>query len=408
MSETSNASPKNKLQKNELILLLLLAAVQFTHIIDFMIVMPLGATFMEIFEISPKQFTFIVTSYALSAFISGLLSASFIDYFDRKEALITLYIGFTAGTLACSMTSNYTFFLLARMLTGAFGGILGALVLSIVGDQIPLARRGRAMGIVMTAFSVASVVGVPAGLYLAATFQWNTPFLVTGLLSAVFCVVAFFAVPSMRAHLETEKSNSSPFEAFTNILQDDNQLRALLFNIALMLGHFTIIPFIAPYMQINIGFTDYEVTYVYFIGGILTVFFLPYFGKLADRYGHVLIFTIASIGALFSIYAITNLPAVSIPIALVVTSSFFVVASGRNVPALTLVTSVVKPERRGSFMSVRNSVNEASLAASSFIAGLIVTETDTGVLENYEYVGYIAIVMSLIAVFLARRVKMVD
>lgn len=409
MVETSLKPLKDNLKRHELILLLLLAIVQFTHIIDFMIVMPLGAQLMKLFDITPGQFSFIVTSYALAAFVSGLLSALFIDRFDRKTALIFLYIGFTLGTLACSITESYYLFLSARMLTGAFGGILGALVLSIVGDQIPLSRRGRAMGIVMTAFSVASVVGVPTGLYLAATFRWSTPFLVTGLLSGIFCVVMFFALPSMRGHLRDKKEQSSdaPFKAFKDILGDNNQLRALLFNIVLMLGHFTIIPFIAPYMQLNIGFSDYQITYIYLVGGLLTVFFLPFFGRLADRYGYVRLFTFASVGALFSIFAITNLPAVSIPIALIATSSFFVVSSGRNVPALSLVTSVVKAENRGSFMSVRNSINEASLAVSSLIAGMIVTEGADGTLEHFNYVGYIAMSMTVVAVFLARKVKVV-
>ncbi|MEM1325110.1 MAG: MFS transporter [Bacteroidota bacterium] len=410
MIQTSLEPPKDSLQRSELILLLLLAIVQFTHIIDFMIVMPLGAQFMQVFDITPRQFSFIVTSYALAAFISGLLSAAFIDRFDRKTALVTLYIGFTIGTLACSFAPNYSIFLAARMLTGAFGGVLGALVLSIVGDQIPLSRRGRAMGIVMTAFSVASVVGVPAGLYLAANFSWHTPFLVTGILSGIFCIVMFFKLPIMRGHLQEQNDQirPHPLAAFQSILLDNNQLNALLFNVILMLGHFTIIPFIAPYMQLNIGFTPNQITYIYLIGGTLTVFLLPFFGRLSDRYGHIRVFTTASIAALFSIFAVTNLPPVTIPIALLATSSFFVVASGRNVPALTLVTSVVRPENRGSFMSVRNSINEAALALSSFMAGMIVTEGTDGTLQQFNYVGYVAIGMSVLAIFLARRVRMVN
>jgi len=408
MNKTNPSSKEDQLQKNELILLALLAIVQFTHIIDFMIVMPLGAQFMEIFDINPQQFSLIVTSYALAAFVSGLFSALFIDRFDRKKALLWLYIGFTIGTIACSFTNSYLLFLMTRMLTGAFGGVLGALILSIVGDAIPLVRRGRAMGIIMTAFSVASVVGVPAGLYLAAHFKWNTPFLVTGLLSGVFCIAIFILMPSMTNHISQATEKPKIFQAYANILKDNNQLRALLFNVVLMLGHFTIIPFIAPYMQINIGFSEYQITYIYLCGGILTVFLLPFFGKLSDRYGYTRVFTISSVAALFSIFAITHLPVVAVPIALMVTSSFFVVASGRNVPAITLVTSVVEPENRGSFMSVRNSVNEAALAASSFIAGMIVTENAAGKLEHYNYVGYIAIVMSVLAILIARKIKVVN
>ncbi|MBV6656056.1 MAG: MFS transporter [Mameliella sp.] len=393
---------------NEKLLLFLLAMVQFTHIIDFMIIMPLGKQFMQLFDISPRQFSVIVSAYALSAFAIGFLSAMFIDRFDRKKALVIIYLGFTLGTFACGFTTNYYLFLGARSITGAFGGILSALVLSIIGDAIPLERRGQAMGVVMTAFSAASVIGVPAGLYLAASFSLRTPFLVIGTIAAAILVMIFFFVPSLTQHLKGGGVQRNPFRVLGNIFKDSNQRMALLFTTILMLGHFTIIPFIAPYMQLNIGFTDHQLTYIYAVGGTLTIFLLPYFGRLSDRFGHAKVFSFASLGALLSIYAITNLETVSIALALCVTSSFFVVASGRNVPATTMVTSVVRPESRGSFMSVRTSINQMAMWLSSFVAGLIVTENADGSLADYAYVGYIAIVMSMIAVALAWKLKPVE
>lgn len=389
-------------------LLFILAVVQFTHILDFMIIMPLGSQFMRIFDISPRQFSLIVSAYAGSAFVMGLFSAMFIDRFDRKQALLYTYIGFTVGTLACAIAPSYPVFLAARSITGAFGGILGALVLSIIGDTVPLKRRASAMGMVMTAFSVASVIGVPAGIFLAAEFSWRAPFLAVGAIAAGLTFCIFFFMPALRKHLESGQVQRHPLRVMAAIFSDANQRRALFFTVILMLGHFTIIPFIAPYMQLNIGFSDYQVTYIYFIGGMLTVFLLPFFGRLADRHGHAKVFSISSLFALASIFAITNLPAVPMALALCATSSFFVVASGRNVPAMTMVTSVVRPESRGSFMSVRSSVQEMALALSSFLAGLIITENGDGSLGNYPYVGYIAIFMSLVAVALAWRLKLVD
>lgn len=393
---------------NERLLLFLLAMVQFTHIIDFMIIMPLGKQFMQLFDINPQQFSVIVSAYALSAFVVGFLSAMYIDRFDRKKALVFTYLGFTLGTFACGLADSYYIFLSARSITGAFGGVLSALVLSIIGDAIPLKRRGQAMGVVMTAFSAASVVGVPAGLYLAASYSWRTTFFVIGSIAAVVLVMIFFFIPALNRHLEGEGIQRNPFRVMGNIFKDGNQRMALLFTTVLMLGHFTIIPFIAPYMQLNIGFTDHQVTYIYAVGGTLTIFLLPFFGRLADRFGHAQVFTIASLGALASIYAITNLDTASVVLALCVTSSFFVVASGRNVPATTMVTSVVRPESRGSFMSVRTSINQMAMGMSSFVAGLIVTENADGSLGDYAYVGYIAIGMSLLAVGLSWKLKAVE
>jgi predicted MFS family arabinose efflux permease len=394
--------------KNERLLLLILAIVQFTHIIDFMIIMPLGSQFMSIFNITPKQFSLIVSTYAFSAAFFGLISAMFIDRFDRKTALLFNYIGFTIGTLACSFAPDYYTLLAARCITGAFGGVLAALVLAIVGDVIPFERRGMAMGIVMTAFSVASVVGVPVGIYLAALYGWTVPFLAVGIISAIVTVVMFFTLPQMRGHLTDSMERTNPFRNILNIFLNPNQAKALLFSISLMFGHFMIIPFIAPYMQLNVGFTDFEVTYVYAVGGTLTVFLLPLAGKLADRFGHLKIFTWSSILALGSIYAITTLPVVAVWVGICVTSTYFVVSSGRNVPATTLITSVVKTENRGSFMSVRSSINELALALSSFIAGSIITENTDGSLNNFLYVGLLAMLMSVVAIFVGRMLKTVS
>ncbi len=391
--------------RNEKVLLLILAVVQFTHIVDFMIIMPLGAQLMGLLDITPRQFSWIVGAYAVSACFSGLISAMFIDRFDRKKALLGAYLGFTIGTLACALANSFEFFLIARSVAGAFGGILGALVLAVVGDVIPFERRSSAMGLVMTAFSVASVVGVPAGIYLAAEYTWHMPFLVIGGISFLSTIVILVLFPSLTDHMEEAADRPGPIQTLTQIFNNSNQTGALFFSIILMLGHFSIIPFIAPYMQLNVGFNDHQVAYIYTVGGVLTVFLLPFFGRLADRFGNPEVFTIASFFALFSIFAVTNIPHVSIVIALCVTSSFFVVASGRNVPATTMVTSVVQPKNRGSFMSVRASFNQMALAIGSFMAGMIVTENPDGSLANYQYVGYIAIVMSILAVVIAWRLR---
>lgn len=407
-SPEHNKPLKDKLLPHELRLLLILALIQFTHILDFMIIMPLGAKFMEIFTISPKQFSFIVACYSMAAFVGSFTSAFFIDKFDRKKALLLLYAGFTLGTIACSFAPSYPILLLARMLTGAFGGVLGALIFSIIGDAIPLSRRGRAMSIVMNGFSAASVLGVPIGIYLAALLGWNVPFLAIGILSIFISVAIFLVVPNMSKHLTDRKTPHRPMQAISSIISDKNQLNALLFNVILMLGHFTIIPFIAPYMELNIGFSQTQVPLIYLFGGLFTVVVLPLFGWLSDKYGHINVFTIVSLGAACSIFAITNLPVVSIPIALAVTSTFFIAASGRNIPALTLITSVVKPENRGSFMSIRSSINEASLALSTLLSGAIIAEDANGALLHYPVVGYVAIAMSLLAILAAQRIKSIS
>lgn len=394
---------------NEKALILILAAIQFTHILDFMIIMPLGSTFMREFGISPQQFSLIVSAYTGSAFLSGLLGATIMDRFDRKNALLVCFAGFAVGTLLCGLAPGYILLLAARCMAGAFGGLLASLILSIVSDVVPFERRGKAIGLVMTGFSVASVVGVPVGIYIAAKFTWHWTFLAIGFIALILMVLSKIFMPPIRIHLDNSGyTRKTGAQVFGSIAADPNQRNALLFNMLLILGHFSIVPFIAPYMQFNVGFSDYQITYVYAVGGILTSFLLPAFGWLSDRFGHAQVFVVASFFALFSIYAVTNLPAVSIPLALVATSSFFVVATGRNVPATTLITSVVTPEQRGSFMSVRASINELSLFLASIISGFIVVKNQDNSLGHYHLLGYFAIGMSVIAavfVFVLKPLK---
>ncbi|MEY4106676.1 MAG: hypothetical protein RL181_1018, partial [Bacteroidota bacterium] len=389
-------------------ILLLLAVIQFSDIMDFMIIMPLGPQFMRVFGISPQQFSLIVSIYAASAFAMSLFSAAFVDRFDRKTALLFVYTGFTIGTLLCSVADGYYLFLAARAITGAFGGLLGALVLSAVSDLVPFERRASAMGMVMTAFSVASVAGVPLGVFLAAQFSWRAPFLVIGGFALLVLAGIAFLFPSMKGHHQHGEGRLSPLDVFSGIVRDGNQLRALAFSVVLMLGHFSIIPFIAPYMQLNIGFSDHQVSYVYLAGGLASVVVLPTVGRMADRHGNGRVFLLATVFALFVIFTITHLPAVPMAIALLATTAFFVASGGRNVPATTMVTSVVSPERRGGFMSVRASANELGLALASFIAGLIVTRNPDGSLAHYNRVGYFAIAMSILAALLASRLKRRD
>lgn len=388
-------------------LLLTLTLVQFTHIVDYMIVMPLGAQLMAIFDISPGQFSLLVSVYAAAAFVMSFVAAFFVDRFDRKHVLCAAYAGCTLGTVACAWAPSFALFLAGRAVAGAFGGLIGAVVLAIVGDAIPFERRATATGAVMMAFSAASVVGVPAGLYLAARYEWRTPFVGVAVLALALQLAIWRFVPSMRGHLVGHAERLGPLQTLRRLFGDANQVRALLFSIVLMFGHFTIIPFIAPYMQLNVGFSDFELTYIYLVGGALTVVCLPLFGHLADRWGNVPVFTSASALAVASIWAITHLPPVPMWLALVVTSSYFVVGSGRNVPATTLVTSVVRSQQRGSFMSMRTSVNQLGLALSSLIAGAIVAERADGSLVHYECVGYFAIAMTVWAAFMATRLRVV-
>lgn len=388
----------------EKIIVLLLACINFTHIMDFMIMMPLGPQLMRLFQISPQEFGLIVSTYTLSAGVTGFLAAFFVDRYDRKQILLYAYMGFVVGTFACAFAPTYAFLVIARIVAGAFGGLIGAQVFSIIGDLIPYERRGSAMGSISAAFSIASVVGVPFALYIAAEWTWHAPFVLIASLGALIIPFMISTIPSMRGHIQKDEKQR-PFAVIEHIMQDKNQQTGLLFGVILMVGHFSIIPFISPYMVANVGFTEKDLTYIYFVGGALTFFSSPLIGKLADKYGKLKIFTIFGVLALFPIFLITNMPRVPVYMALVATAMFFVFASSRFIPANAMITSLVSPQQRGGYMSISASFQQLAAGIASFVAGLVISKSATGELLYYNYVGYGAILVSVSCIFIAQKLK---
>ena len=406
--------------KKEKLILLILATIQFTHVMDFMIIMPMGDILMKEFDIVPSQFSLIVSAYPFAAAISGLLSALFIDRLDRKHALLLSYGGFLIGTFFCAIAPGYVTLVVARALTGAFGGIMGALILAVIGDIIPNERRASAMGYVMAAFSAAAIAGVPFGLYLAEKFSWHVPFFVVAGLGLINVLLIIFVVPSIRVHLEKQAAGykPAPLKDLANIFTNRNQLTGLLFLMMLILGHFTIVPFITPFLIRNMGFTQSQIPIVYLIGGALTLFTSPLVGKLSDKFGRTQVFTAMALLSIIPLLMLTHLDIWQfdeIYIPLCGTAMLFIFISGRMIPANTMLTSAVKPQQRGSYMSLNSSTRQLAAGLASLIAGLIIVETlnpatgkNDGPLQNYNFVGYIAVASSIIAIFLGRRLKVVD
>lgn len=396
---------KVSFSRAEKILLALMAAVNFSHIVDFMIMMPLGPQLMRLFEVTPQQFGLLVSSYTLSAGISGFLASFFIDRYDRKTCLLFFYIGFGAGTLACSAAPTYLTLLLARSVTGVFGGVLGSLVLSIVSDAISYERRGTAMGIVMGSFSLASVFGVPLSLYLANIFSWHAPFIFLGGVSLVNSLLLWKWVPSMKDHMRKEIPRHTPMESLGHIMNSRNQLIALSFMFCLVLGQFCIIPFLSPSFVANAGLQESQLPLIYLFGGICSMVASPLVGRLSDRYGKKRVFQVSVLVSLLPMLIITSLGPHPVWMLLMISSSFFIVMSGRMVPAMAMISATATPEYRGSFMSISSAVQQLSAALASYVAGMIVMKGEDGQLLHYEMVGYIALIFSLFALVASTRIK---
>jgi predicted MFS family arabinose efflux permease len=399
---SSGRWPGDSLTRAEWLLLLVLAAVQFTHSMDFMIMMPLGPQCRQELSINPQQFATVVSSYGFSAAIAGVLAAFFIDRFDRKITLLVLYAGLTGGTLLCAVAPGYWSLLLARTVAGAFGGVGGAFILVIIGDSFPEIRRGRATGVVMTAFSIASIAGLPAGITLGNRFGVRAPFGILGMFSLAIWVVAFKVLPPMRGHLNRRRESAGETWA---MLRQPAHLRAYSFMIMLVLGSFTIAPHFSDFLVHNVGRAKDDLAYVYLCGGLLTFVTLPLVGRCADRFGKRLVFRLMAGCTLLTILVLTNLPTLSLLPILVVTTLYWIFSSGRWVPAMALVTSSALPRYRGSFMSINASLQQLSIGLAAVIAGAVIGEAESGELTGYSAAGIIAAFSTGISMLLAGRLR---
>lgn len=392
----------------EKILLFILAAVQFTHIVDFMIVMPLGPQLMRLFEITPIQFAVLVSSYTFSAGVIGFLFAFIADRFDRKIILLISYIGFTVGTLFCGFSNSFDVLLAARILTGSFGGVMNALVYSIVADVFPFERRGNAMGVVMSAFSFASALGVPFALFLAGKFNWQFPFYFLGG-SGIFIAYGIYRFIPGGMNATAGRSEGEKIYSFLGRIGENPNLRlALLFMFLLVMGQFIVIPFVSPYMVFNMGISELNLTYVYLLGGFATMYSNPVIGRWSDKFGKPKIFTIFAVLSIIPLFLVTNLQQIPLALILFISTIFFVFISGRMVPAMTMITSAVSAQQRGSFMSINSSVQQFSSSIASYVGGLFIYTDAAGKIFNYEIVGYLAIGFTIISIYIGRKIISVE
>jgi predicted MFS family arabinose efflux permease len=386
-------------------LLFTLAGIQFTHILDFMIMMPLGPQFTALFGISNAQFGLLVSAYTLSAGFSGLMAATYIDRFSRKQLLLGMYTLFGLATLACALATDYVWLMVARVAAGLFGGVLSALSQTIVADVIPFERRGRAMSVVMTSFSVSTVAGVPLGLFLAAHFNWHAPFVGIAALVGLLALGAWQTLPRLDAHLH-HPERVSVWRGIGQVLAEPNHLKAFAVSGLMMFAAFTVIPYITIYLQSNAGMQASEVPWIYLCGGVATLLSARYFGRLTDRVGKVRMFQRLALAVTVPLMATTLSQGLPLWGLLVISTLLFTVMSGRMIPGMAMISSAALPRLRGTFMTLNSAVQSASMGLAALVAGLIIGRDAQGQLTLYWVAGLLGVVASLLSVWLAGHLRL--
>ena len=392
--------------KHERRLLWLLALTQFTIIMDFMVMMPLGPQIMHAFSITPAAFATAVSAYSWCSGLSGLFAATYIDRFDRRRLLLCVYALFALSNLACALAHSFHLLLVARAFAGTTGGVLGSVIMAIVGDVIPVQRRGAATGTIMTAFSLAAIAGVPAGVTLGAHFNWAAPFYLLVALSIVIWLAGAQLVPSLAEHLRRRQPPlGEVLPDLWQLLSNPRHLNAFALTFMMMIAHMLVIPFISPVLVANHGVAPQQLSWLYMAGGAATFFSARQVGKLADRFGSRRVFRIAAVLSFAPLLFITHLPDLPFYALVMFFPFFMVLMSSRMIPMQALLTTVPEPARRGAFLSANSALQALGTGCGAWIGGLMLGNSSAGHIVGYGTVGWVAVAVALVGVFWVSRVR---
>ncbi len=396
-------SSRPGLSRTEWGLILVLVAIQFTHIVDFVIIMPLGERLMDELHLTEPQFGRILSAYAWSAGLASLAASFVLDLFDRRPVLLTMYGGFVVSTLLCGLAPNYALLLVARTLAVVFGGVAAVTLMTMIGDVFPSEKRGRATGAVMSAFAVASIVGLPIGLALAGAFGRGAPFVALAGLSALVWAVGWLRLPHVRDHLGGPRA--SRLAEFVAVVREPNHQRAFAFTFFLVLGTFTVGSFAAPYLCSWNGWGEWQLLVIYFVSGVCTLGAMNFTGRLTDRLRRRPLYVALASAALVLAVVTSNLPPGPLWVATVVLTLFTVFASARSVPAQALLLGAAVPRVRGAFLSVNTAVQHLGIGVAPLVAGSLTGRDAAGHLSGFGLVGLVSAgtgAVSLVLVWLVR------
>jgi len=375
----------------------MLAFLQFTIVLDFMIISPLGAILMPELKMTPAQFGSVVSAYAFSAGIAGFLAAGFADRFDRKRLLMFFYSGFILGTLFCGLAVDYHTLLVARMITGIFGGVIGSIVMAITTDLFDMNMRGRVMGYIQTSFAASQVLGIPAGMYFSTLWGWHAPFFLIVAVGAVVGGVIFGHLRPIDGHLKIQTPENALVH-LKNTLANGDYTLAFLVTALLATGGYMLMPFGSAFAVGNLGVTIGELPLIYLVTGVASIFIGPVVGRLTDRYSKFAVFLGGGLCTCLTVIIYTHLGITPLWLLCLLYVVMFFSIFSRIIPAQALMSAIPAPASRGAFMAVSSSLQQMSGGVASMIAGLIVISAPDGKIERFEWIGYVIVCSVMVTI----------
>jgi predicted MFS family arabinose efflux permease len=385
-----------------------LAFLQFTIILDFLVLAPLGAMIMPALRATPSQFGVLVSAYAFSAGAAGLLSAGFNDRFDRKRLLLFFYAGFLVGTLLCARADSYRALLMARIVTGLFGGVIGSIVFAITADLFEYRLRGRVMGVVQAAFAASNVLGLPIGLYLANRWDWHAPFYLIVATGAAVAIIIMLYVRPIDAHLQA-RPDKSPLHHFIHTVSTPRYLQGFAATVLLATGGFMLLPFSSAFTVHNLGVSLERLPVIYMVSGTVAMVSGPLIGRASDAIGKLNVFALGCAWTIIMVLIYTNLGVTSLQNVILVNALLWIGVSSRMISSSALISGIPSAADRGSYMSISSSLQQISGGFAATLAGMIVKEAPGGAIVHFDMVGYVLVATTLLTLvmmfYISRRVE---
>jgi predicted MFS family arabinose efflux permease len=389
------------------IVIFILALTQFSVVLDFMVLSPLGDTMIKSLDLTTTQFGIVVSSYSLSAGVAGFLTAGFADSFDRKKLLLFFYIGFILGTVFCGLSESYYQLVAARIITGLFGGVIGSISMAIVSDLFTLEQRGRVMGFLQMGFGASQVLGIPISLYLAYHWNWQTPFIMIVLLALCIWAIIIFKIKPIKDHLAVKKEKSA-LQHLTHTLKTKDYRVGFVASALLSLGGFLIMPWGSAYAINNLNVSEEQLPFMFMLAGISTLIIMPFIGKLSDKIDKFKLMWMSTVWMVTIVMIYTNLSPVPFWIVVTLNVTMMMGVMARMVPAMALITSLPVMQDRGAFMSINSSLQYVSGGIAAGIGGMIVHQrTKTSPIENFNILGLVMVFVAIACIIMVWRVKQI-
>lgn len=395
----------SKFTSYQIFVIVILALTQFTVVLDFMVMSPLGDMLMKSMDLTTTQFAFAVSGYAFSAGVSGIATAGFADRFDRKKLLLFFYIGFILGTLFCGLITTYPLLIAARIVTGVFGGVIGSISLAIVADLFALEKRGRVMGFMQMGFGASQILGIPISLYIANAYGWQSPFFMIVVLATIVWFAIVLKMKPIIKHLEVKSDRNALTHLWHTIKNRDYRI-GFFATALLSVGGFMMMPWGSAFAINNLHVTAEQLPLLFMVSGVSAIVIMPVIGRFSDKIDKFKLFAIASIWMIIAVIIYTNLTPVPLWIVLTVNVLMMIGMMSRMVPSMALATALPKLQDRGAFMSINSSLQQFAGGIAASVGGFIVVQkTKYSPLEHYDTLGYVIVGISIIGVYAVYRVS---